>query len=717
MHQEEGIVAIAGRQEAMPGSAASRLLSGFASPFLAERERWMLWLPVVLGSGIGCYFLLKAEPPLWIGGAGLCIALSLGLLLYRTLNGRLVALLLCAFALGFAAAQYRSHTVGTVFLERQIGPVTVEGRLVRIEQRPGDVRLTLEHPRIGRLPGDETPRRVRMVVRGGAPDATLGDLLRLRAVLRPPPAPSAPGGFDFQRHAYFEGIGGVGYAVGDVIRLAEGPPPGFWGAVDAMRRAVTARIRLALPGETGAMAAALLTGDRSGLPPRALETMRDSGLAHLLAISGLHMGLVAGTVFFTLRFLMALSPALALNRPIKKWAALAALAASFVYLLLAGATVPTQRAFLMTGLVLVAVLIDRVAISLRLVAWAAAAILLLAPEVMLGPSFQMSFAAVLLLVAFYEANRERFAALRAGAGPLRRGLLYLLGLSVTSVLASAGTLPFAAYHFNQVALYGVLANMAAVPLTAFWVMPWGVLALVLLPFGLEGLALAPMGLGIDGVLAVGAWISALPGAVLAVPAMPASALLAVSLGGLWLALWRRRWRFAGFVPVLIGLALPWLAAQPVLLVDGDARLIALRTANGLAFSSARAASFTAEAWLQRAAQERRIAMPRPGSGRHDGMACDGLGCIGEAGPLKIAMIRDSQALAEDCARADIVVSLVPVRGRCPSARLVVDRFDLWRNGAHALYLEGDVFRLESVGSDRGIRPWAPDPAARRSRTP
>ncbi|WP_086466742.1 ComEC/Rec2 family competence protein [Oceanibaculum nanhaiense] len=685
------------------------------SPFLAERERWMLWLPVVLGGGIGCYFLLKAEPPLWIGWAGLCGAFLLGLLLYRSLNGRLLALLLCAFALGFAAAQYRSQTVGTLFLERQIGPVSVEGQLVRIEQRPGDVRLTLEHPRIGRLPDEHTPRRVRAVVRGDMPDVSHGDLVRLRAVLRPPPGPSAPGGFDFQRHAYFEGIGGVGYAVGDVTRLAEGAPSGFWVGIDRLRRTVTARIRTALPGETGAMAAALLTGDRSGLPERALDTMRDSGLAHLLAISGLHMGLVAGTVFFVLRLLLACHSGLALNQPIKKWAALAALAASFVYLLLAGATVPTQRAFLMTGLVLVAVLIDRVAISLRLVAWAAAAILLLAPEVMLGPSFQMSFAAVLMLVAFYEANRERFAALRAGAGPLRLGLLYLVGLCATSVLATAGTLPFAAYHFNQVALYGVLANMAAVPLTAFWIMPWGVLALLLMPLGLEGLALVPMGLGIEGVLAVGAWISTLPGAVLAVPAMPAAGLLAISLGGLWLALWRRSWRFAGLAPVALGLALPWFTTQPVLLVDGEAKLVALRTVQGLAFSSARAASFTADAWLQRTAQPRRIAMPRAGSGGRDGIACDALGCIGGVGAFKIAIIRDAQALPEDCTSADIVVALVPVRRRCPSARLVVDRFDLWRNGAHALYLEAGTIRLDSVGRDRGIRPWAPDPAARRNR--
>jgi competence protein ComEC len=239
--------------------------------------------------------------------------------------------------------------------------------------------------------------------------------------------------------------------------------------------------------------------------------------------------------------------------------------------------------------------------------------------------------------------------------------------------------------------------------------------LLLLPLGLEGLALAPMGLGIEGVLAVGSWISALPGAVLAVPAMPAAGLLAISLGGLWLALWRRSWRFAGLAPVALGLALPWFSAQPVLLVDGEAKLVALRTVRGLTFSSTRAASFTADAWLQRAAQPRRIAMPRAGSGGRDGIACDVLGCIGGLGALKIAIIRDALALPEDCRSADIIVALVPVRRRCPSARLVVDRFDLWRHGAHALYLEAGTIHLDSVGRDRGIRPWAPDPAARRKR--
>lgn len=230
--------------------------------------------------------------------------------------------------------------------------------------------------------------------------------------------------------------------------------------------------------------------------------MRDAGLAHLLAISGLHIGLVGGLLFFVVRLLLATSETLALRYPIKKWAALAAVAGSFGYLLVSGGTLPTQRAFLMLSLALLAVLIDRVAISMNLVAWAALVILMLVPESLLSVSFQMSFAAVVGLVAVYETAVLRHARGAGPAGPARRAGLYLGAVLLSTLVAGTATAPFALYHFNRFALYGVLANLIAVPLTALWIMPWAVVAFALMPFGLEAWALAPMGLGIEAVIAV-----------------------------------------------------------------------------------------------------------------------------------------------------------------------------------------------------------------------
>jgi len=345
--------------------------------------------------------------------------------------------------------------------------------------------------------------------------------VRLRAVLQPPAEPAAPGALDFARQAYFQRLGAVGYVFGRAEVLAPADhqlPFGLW--LHRLREAMAARILEALPGESGAVAAALMTGVRGAIPEEVMATMHDSGLAHLLAISGLHMGLVVGLLFFALRAGMALVPGLALRRPIKKWVAVGAILGALGYLLLTGATVPTQPAFVMVSLVLVAVMLDRRGLSLRLVAWAAVFVLAAAPESLLSASFQMSFAAVIALITGYEVTAERGLAALGERRLAVRVVAYLAGVAVTSLIAGLATAPFALYHFNRIAWYGLLANLVAVPLTAFWIMPWALVAFALMPFGAEALALAPMGWGIDLLLAVARDVAALPSAVSLVPATP-----------------------------------------------------------------------------------------------------------------------------------------------------------------------------------------------------
>ena len=373
----------------------------------------------------------------------------------------------------------------------------------------------------------------------------------------PPPRPAAPGAFDFARFAYFQGLGAVGFALGDARRIApsgqDGPPnesiDAPSGSMERLRYAIAERIRAALTGERGAVAVALITGFREGIPESVEQNMRDSGLAHLLAISGLHVGLVAGTVFLLVRGGCALVPAIALRWPIKKWAAVSAAAVAFGYLFLAGATEPTQRAFLMLLITVIGICLDRGSISMRLVAWAALFILLLSPESLLSVSFQLSFAAVTALVAVYEtitARREWAAnepARVQSAGS--RFPRYALQLGLSSMIATLATAPFALYHFNRVAGYGLLANLAAVPLTAFVIMPLGLLAVFLMPLGLEAGPLYLMGQGIGAVLWVARQVASLPGAATLVPAFPHWGLVAVTLGGLWLCIWRGPWRWLG----------------------------------------------------------------------------------------------------------------------------------------------------------------------------
>jgi competence protein ComEC len=291
----------------------------------------------------------------------------------------------------------------------------VEGTVLLVEDRVRGQRILLGEPLIEALAPEATPVRVRVTVRRAVPDLGPGDLLRVRAVLMPPSAPAAPGDFDYARHAFFERLGAVGYALGDPERIAAADGFTLAHQLARIRQHIAGEINAALPGTTGAVANALLTGLRAAIPDAVWLDMQASGLAHLLAISGLHLGLVAGALFFAVRIGIALAPPLALRLPGKKVAGAIALVGAFGYLLISGAPVPTQRALIMTGVALVAVMVDRNPFSMRLIAFAALLVLLLQPESLLGASFQMSFAAVVALIAAYETGIGRRPKRRAAS--------------------------------------------------------------------------------------------------------------------------------------------------------------------------------------------------------------------------------------------------------------------------------------------------------------
>jgi competence protein ComEC len=677
----------------------------------AERDRWALWLPVGLGTGVGVYFMLAAEPPLWLGGVAVLLPAAIAAAGRRRPAILILAIAALAVAIGFAAAQLRTVLVATPLLTEEIGPVTVVGTVVGIEALPAGQRVVLADLVIEGIAPADTPRRIR--IRIAKRDAAIvpGQRIDLLAELGPTSPPVIPGGFDFQRAAFFRGIGAQGFAYG-------GPRPAAAGAggsgeaswfrtlVETTRQHVVTRIRAVLPDATGGVAAALMTGTQAPIPEADIAAMRIVGLAHLLSVSGLHIGLVTGFVFFVFRAGLALLPAIALRYPIKKWAAIAALLSALAYLYLTGESVPTQRSFLMAALVLIAVLIDRTALSMRLIAWAAAVVVLLQPDAMLGPSFQLSFAAVVALIAAYEASRQWWTVRRERAGVAGRILGYLAAVAATTVIAEISTAPFALYHFNQLAPYGLVANMIAVPLTALWIMPWVVVAYLLMPLGLEALALVPMGWGIDLLLLVARWIAQWPGAADYLPAISTAGLLAVTFGGLWLAIWRGRWRIWGTAPILAGFATMAFADAPEIVVSGDARLVAVAAANGeYVFSSARAHDFEAEIWMRRAAQEERLAWPEDGYGADGRLLCDALGCLYRLDGRTAAIAWRAEALLEDCAVADLVVSLEPAHDLCVGPAIVIDRFDMWRNGGYAIWIGEDGLRVQSVGEARGDRPW------------
>ena len=693
---------------------------GVVALLLGENDRWVLWFPVFLGVGIGGYFLLLSEPPPWLGTAWTMVAVAIAWFGRRKPPLLALAVSFAVIGGGFAIAQIRTISVAAPVFEARHGPATVSGRVVSVAVGESGRRVTLDRPRIGGIGPERTPERVRISIIAREPPIQPGDWLQVRAVLSPPPGPSMPGAFDFQRQSFFERLGAVGFATGRPVLLtsaeASDETNGDWTlAVERLRRAITERTMAILPDANGAVIAALMTGDRSAIPKQVLDDFRDSGLAHLLAISGLNIGLVAGILMVAVRSLLALVPALALHQPIKKWAAVIAVSGAFFYTLLAGATVPVLRSFLMLFLILVGVLLDRRGISMRVVAWAAVVILVFSPESMLGASFQMSFAAVVALIATYEVMAGRFrAASRNSPGPLRRIVIYLAGVGLTTLVGSAASSPFAIFHFNSVANYGLLANLVAVPLTAAWIMPCGIVAFLLMPFGWDWVGLIPMGWGNRIILDVAHTVASWPGAVTLLPAMPSGALATICLGGLWLCLWRQSWRWMGVGAIAAGMISIAFLKPPDILIDGQGRLMATRMADGvMAVSTGRGASFEREAWLRRTGQEEEAPLwPAAGRAAPDSttameqtLSCDLQGCLYRAGCSNVALVHHPAAVAEECWAADVLISTVPVRGRCPSPKVVIDRFDLWRDGAHALWLEDGRVRVESANGARGYRPW------------
>jgi competence protein ComEC len=715
-----------------------------ARSFIAEHDRWPLWLPVLVGAGIILYFNLPREPAFFLG-PGLTALFGLGALILRRRWSvpALACLALGATALGFAAAQVRTALVAAPVLASPIGPIEVTGTIVSSELGEPSVRVVLEAPIVPGLSAEATPARIRLRLIKGESSAASdhqalllpGARLAVRAMLRPPPEPIEPGAFDFARQAYFERIGASGFAVGR-YRIIEPAAPALWrGWLERQRERLSQRLLAGSSAASGGLAPAFLTGDQSAVPKPVMRAMQDSGLAHLVAISGLNFALAAGFFFFVIRFGLALIPALALRFPIKKWAAAGALIGSFGYLLISGAGVPTERSFIMIGLVLFAIMIDRTGLSLRLLGVAALAVLLLEPESVLGASFQMSFIATLFLIAGFEAVRRPLARLASNTPLWFRPAFYLLSVALSSLLAGVATGPFTLYHFDRFAAYGLAANMLAVPLAGFWVMPFGLIALLLAPFGAESLALTPMSWGLEAILWVARTTAALPGAVMLSPAMPALALGLMALGGLWLCLWRGRWRILGLAPALVCLALTVTAERPDLLVDGDAKLVAVRAEDGMLWlSSTRKARFVAQTWLKRNGQDQPIAHASSAPNdtwlaeQRDDTAgalpsyvdgaprCDALGCVTRLKGRTVALIFDPRALAEECQAAEIIIAFVPVRGACPSALMLIDRYALWREGTHALWLgEDGALAVQTVAQTRGERPWVVARSRHRSR--
>ncbi len=657
------------------------------------------WIAVLIGCGIGVWFSVAAEPG---PGSYALATLVLGAAMTAAWRGpdlaRPLALAAAALAVGWLAAGIRAHSVAAPMLDfRYYGPV--EGRIVGIDRSQSDaLRLTLDRVVLREVAPDRTPLRVRVSLQGDPAwlEPAPGQIVILTASLAAPEGPVEPGAFDFRRMAFFDQLGAVGYTRTPVL-LLEAPEPGAV-PIDRLRSYLTKGMLAHMDGQAGAFAAGAMTGDRSAITEDTVQALRDSSLAHLLAISGMNMAFLTAFVFALFRYGLALVPYVALRVNTKKLAAVVSLGVAFFYLLLSGANVATERAFIMIAVFLGAVLLDRRALTLRSVAVAAMILLVARPESLMEPGFQMSFAATIALITGFAAldgsiYRER----------LPRWLMPVFTLVLSSVIGGLSTAPYAAAHFNRFTDYGLIANLLTVPVMGAVIMPAGAVAALLAPIGLAGLPLWVMEQGARWILFVAHWIAGLEGSVTAIPAPGPWVLPLFTLGALWLILWRGRVQGLGVLPALLALAL-WVGSErPALLISGDGKLLGLAGPEGRALSASRGGGFAAENWLQNDGDltAQPAAADRPGfDGPKGERWFDLAGLRGVALSGKAA----EGKLGAACATADLVILSEPV-ATPPSDCALIDAAMLAKTGPLAIRDTADGLTIDRTKT--ATRLWSP----------
>ncbi|MFN3584718.1 ComEC/Rec2 family competence protein [Phenylobacterium sp.] len=699
-------------------ASPARLRVLFQDQAAAQADRWTLWTPVAFGAGCALYFGLPREPQVWVAWLAIGFAAALLAGAARWAQGRalLATLVLMAFAMGgFGVAKLRTEAVRAPVALTGARPQVVEGWVLDVAPPgQGGQRLLIAPARVATWPAEATPIRLRVTLRPGTPLPRPGEAVSLLAILNPPPPPASPGAYDFARDAWFESVGAVGLALrAPEAWTPDGRPP--WRLalamrINALRWALTERIVQTLGPETGGLAAAMTTGHEAYIPPEQVEDLRAAGLAHIISISGLHMAIVGGFAFAAARLLIAAWPWLALRAPGKKLAAVFGLAAVGGYLVLSGAPPPAERAAITAAVAFAAILVDRQAISLHALALAAMGVLLLQPEAVTEPGFQMSFAATAALVALAEAWPRPVREIEAPwwiRAPQAAGTWIAASLAVSFVAGSA-TGPFAIQHFNRVSTWGLLANLAAAPISSFLLMPALALGAALAPLGLGKLPLEVAGFAIDLITGVAGLAARAPLAQAVVPSAPGWTLAASFLGLLFVCLWRGTLRWAG-LPLALSVLWAPRPAAPDVWIAADGAAVAVREGKSAVLLRPDVKLFGAELWARR-----RGLSPLISEAERDArFACDRWSCApGSTAPVSLAaawnLRRPFKAgrLEALCASAEIVVLRNDFRPESCGASLVLTGADFRAGGSAELYRRPDgAWRIVWAQDLRGRRPW------------
>lgn len=686
--------------------------------FKQEFRQLFLWVPVCLATGIGIYFILPIEPTWYLLGLITSNCILLSLLLKKKYT--LLALVICALSLvslGVTLASIRSKIVLAPVIEKS-KIYDLHGIITDIDtNHQGIARYIINVHTLAPLLPSETPEYVRVTIRTKTNNAQIGNHIFIQTKLSPPPRPVMPGAYDFARKSYFQRIGAVGFAISDVdiTSKEQHSSNSITAPIMRFRERIATHNNLTIGEKSGSIASALMVGKRFGIDDETMNHIRNAGIAHLLAISGLHLVIVTGFSFWATRFLLSRFTYIAEYYDIKKIAASCAILTGGIYLLMTGVPISALRAYVMTSLFLTAILLDREPTPMNSVALAATFILITKPESLLTPGFQMSFAAVIALIASFDLlNRDTNHGLYETSSA-RRFIRYIGNIIFSSLVAAIATAPFGMYHFNNYSMYGVITNLIAIPLTTLWIMPLAMISMILYPLKLSFLTLIPMGYGIDLLLSIAKQIASLPYAYRVVPSFSPIILSITIFSGLWLCLWKTKIRFAAIPAIIIGGTLIHITSHhdvPNIIISGDAsKGYALLDSQGnLMFSEKGRNNYERDTWIRRTGMNEHEQISTT-STSIDQYHCDNLSCIYNVNGTSISFSTDPASFVEDCQNTDIIVNLTFTNAykafpsECANKQ-IISRYHLWKEGTHTIKIKKDGRAIIKTVYEQSLkRPW------------
>ncbi len=684
--------------------------SAFDSPRM--QAGWFEWLPVAVGAGILCYTMLPEEPVLWPALVLVPLLLVAGFIFRAHRPARLTTLYLIMITLGFVAAHWQTSRINAPMLKEPLFITKMQGEVTRITPAEHRLSVILNVRSIADMKDVSImPTRVRMSLRGNHTALRVGDVIELRGKLFPPSPPLMPGGYDFSRHFFYRHIGGMGYVIPPYTIIERGAERSSYyallGDLQQFRYELERWLLDSMPKPANGLIVAFTTGDTLALDKGAEAALRGSGLTHILSISGMHMAIVCGLFFFGLRFIMAAIPPLALRINIKKLSATLALLGGAAYLVLADFPVSAVRAYVMIFFFFLAVLLDRQAVTVRSLAWAALAILLFQPSSLVEAGFQLSFIATLALVVFYREVAMRWGGV--WSEELRwwqRPALYIAGLITSSLIASFTTAPFVAAYFNVFNAYSILANLITLPLMSFLIMPALILALFLAPLGLGEPFLWLAAKGGEWMIALAAWVTAIPGANWYIPPISDWALICVAAGTLFLLLGPPRWRFWGLLPICLAMLTSLWFKQPDIIIEREMWHIALRDKDDQwwLWRGRSNRNFVVRYWQEKLGEEMKVwkfedTLP--------GLKCYRQGCWWNAYGKTVVLPWKPEFLKHACRHADIVITRFRDEAKeyCPNV-LRITQDELKNGGSVGVYMRGEKLEIRYSCGRQADRPWS-----------